>query len=97
MAFPLNPSKGETYSFRGIVYTWSGTSWTYEEPGFKEKSPTITKTYAGPFGTERELGAIETYRGQGDGDTYSTIQDTIGNAHFVMYNMTAADIVNDVP
>ena len=33
----------------------------------------------------------------GDDDTYSTIQDKIGNAHFVMYNMTAADIVNDVP
>jgi len=33
----------------------------------------------------------------GDGDTYSTIQDNVGNAHFVMYNMTAADIVNDVP
>jgi hypothetical protein len=33
----------------------------------------------------------------GDGDTYPTIQDNIGTAHFVMYNMTAADIVNDVP
>lgn len=33
----------------------------------------------------------------GDGDTYSTIQDNIGTAHFVMYNMTAADIVTDAP
>ena len=33
----------------------------------------------------------------GDGDTYSNIQDNVGNAHFVMYNMTAADIVNDAP
>lgn len=33
----------------------------------------------------------------GDGDTYPTISDNIGTAHFVMYNMTAADIVNDVP
>lgn len=33
----------------------------------------------------------------GDGDTYPNIQDNIGTAHFVMYNMTAADIVNDVP
>ena len=33
----------------------------------------------------------------GDGDTYPTIQDNIGTAHFIMYNMTAADIVNDVP
>ena len=33
----------------------------------------------------------------GDGDTYPTIQDNIGTAHFVMYNMTAADIVSDTP
>ena len=33
----------------------------------------------------------------GDGDTYPVIQDNIGSAHFVMYNQTAADIVNDVP
>ena len=31
----------------------------------------------------------------GDGDTYPTIQDQIGTADFVMYNMTAADIVSD--
>lgn len=33
----------------------------------------------------------------GDGDTYPYIQDNIGNAHFVMYNMTVADIVTDAP
>ncbi len=33
----------------------------------------------------------------GDGDTYSNILDNVGNAHFVMYNMTAADIVTDAP
>ena len=33
----------------------------------------------------------------GDGDTYPTIQDNVGAAHFVMYNMTAADIVSDAP
>lgn len=33
----------------------------------------------------------------GDGDTYPNIQDNVGTATFVMYNMTAADIVNDVP
>lgn len=33
----------------------------------------------------------------GDGDTYPTIQDNVGTAHFVMYNMTAADIVSDAP
>ncbi len=33
----------------------------------------------------------------GDGDTYPTIQDNVGTADFVMYNMTAADIVTDAP
>ena len=35
----------------------------------------------------------------GDGDTYPNLQDsgTAGNCVFVMYNMTSADIVNDVP
>lgn len=35
----------------------------------------------------------------GDGDTYPNLQDsgTAANCTFVMYNMTSADIVNDVP
>ena len=33
----------------------------------------------------------------GDGDTYPSIQDNVGTATFVMYNMTAADIVTDAP
>ena len=33
----------------------------------------------------------------GDGDTFPTILDNVGGCHFVMQNMTAADIVNDVP
>jgi len=35
----------------------------------------------------------------GDGDTYPNLQDsgTAANCIFVMYNMTSADIVNDVP
>jgi hypothetical protein len=35
----------------------------------------------------------------GDGDTYPILQDsgTSANCTFVMYNMTSADIVNDVP
>ena len=33
----------------------------------------------------------------GDGDTYPTIVDNVGNADFVMYNMTASDIVSDAP
>ncbi len=32
----------------------------------------------------------------GDDDNYPIITDVIGNAHFQMYNMTAASIVNDV-
>ena len=37
------------------------------------------------------------YWRMGDDDTYPTIQDNVGSAHFVMYNMTAADIVTDTP
>ena len=37
------------------------------------------------------------YWRMGDGDTYPNIQDNVGTAHFVMYNMTAADIVTDAP
>lgn len=33
----------------------------------------------------------------GDGDTYPTLQDSVGSAHFVMYNMTTANIVTDTP
>jgi len=33
----------------------------------------------------------------GDGDTYPALLDQVGTAHFVMYNMTVADIVSDVP
>jgi len=33
----------------------------------------------------------------GDGDTYPILLDQVGTAHFVMYNMTVADIVSDVP
>ena len=52
-------------------------------------------------GTPHDLSALGTapdhWWRMGDGDTYPTIQDNIGTAHFIMYNMTAADIVNDVP
>lgn len=33
----------------------------------------------------------------GDGDTFPTISDNIGTAPFTMHNMSAADIVSDVP
>lgn len=37
------------------------------------------------------------YWRMGDGDSYPNILDNISNADFEMINMTAADIVNDVP
>ena len=33
----------------------------------------------------------------GDGDTFPTLQDNVGSAHFVLYNMTTASIVTDAP
>ena len=48
MAFPSAPSVGETYTFRGIEYTWSGSNWTFIEPGLPN-GVSITKTYSGPF------------------------------------------------
>ena len=64
-----------------------------------DQSANVADIYNG--GATHDLSQLTTapnhYWRMGDGDTYSTIQDTIGNAHFVMYNMTAADIVNDVP
>ena len=33
----------------------------------------------------------------GDGDTFPTLQDSVGTADFTMNNMTAADIVTDTP
>jgi hypothetical protein len=52
-------------------------------------------------GTTSDLNTLTTppthWWRMGDGDTYPTIQDNVGSAHFVMYNMTAVDIVNDTP
>ena len=52
-------------------------------------------------GTPRDLSSLTSspdhWWRMGDGDTYPTIQDNVGTAHFVMYNMTAADIVTDTP
>lgn len=52
-------------------------------------------------GSTHDLSALSTppdhWWRMGDGDTYPNIQDNVGNATFVMYNMTAADIVTDAP
>lgn len=37
------------------------------------------------------------YWRMGDGDTFPTLQDSIGSLDFIMFNMTSSDIVNDVP
>lgn len=37
------------------------------------------------------------YYRMGDGDTFPTLQDNVGSLDLTMYNMTAAEIVNDVP
>jgi hypothetical protein len=64
-----------------------------------DQSANVTSIYNS--GTPHDLSALGTapdhWWRMGDGDTYPNIQDNIGTAHFVMYNMTAADIVNDVP
>ena len=41
--------------------------------------------------------APDHYWRMGDGDTFPLIEDNIGSLDFTMFNMTAADIVNDVP
>jgi len=52
-------------------------------------------------GTVHDLSALGTapdhWWRMGDGDTYPNIQDNVGTATFVMYNMTASEIVSDVP
>jgi hypothetical protein len=52
-------------------------------------------------GTLHDLSDLTTapahYWRMGDDDTYPTIQDNVGSAHFVMYNMTSASIVTDTP
>ncbi len=64
-----------------------------------DQSANVAAIYNG--GTPHDLSALGTppdhWWRMGDGDTYPNIQDNVGTAHFVMYNMTAADIVNDVP
>ena len=42
-------------------------------------------------------GAPSNWWRMGDGDTYPTLQDSVGSADFTMNNMTAADIVSDTP
>lgn len=64
-----------------------------------DQSSNISTIYNG--GSTHDLDLLATspdhWWRMGDGDTYPFIQDNIGTAIFQMYNMTAADIVSDVP
>jgi len=66
-----------------------------------DQSSNISSIYNG--GSPFDLSTLTTepnhWWRMGDGDTYPNLQDngTSANCVFVMYNMTAADIVNDVP
>jgi hypothetical protein len=67
--------------------------WTGDESG------NLSDIYNG--GATHDLSALSSppdhWWRMGDGDTYPNIQDNVGAAHFVMYNMTAENIVTDVP
>jgi len=66
-----------------------------------DQSANIAAIYNG--GTPFDLSTLSAEPGHwwrmGDGDTYPNLQDsgTEGGCTFVMYSMTSADIVNDVP
>lgn len=64
-----------------------------------DQSANISDLYNGgaTHDLEQLTAAPSHYWRMGDGDTYPNIQDQIGTATFVMYNMTAADIVTDTP
>jgi len=64
-----------------------------------DQSANISDIYNGgsPFDLDT-LGASPSHWWRlGDGDTFPNLLDSVGSATFVMNNMTAADIVNDVP
>ena len=52
-------------------------------------------------GTPHDLSLLASapdhYWRMGDGDTFPTLQDNVGSLDLTMYNMTASEIVNDVP
>ena len=66
-----------------------------------DQSANISSIYSGGSPSDLSLLAAQPkhWWRMGDGDTYPNIQDvgTEANCTFVMYNMTSADIVNDVP
>ena len=47
MTFPSNPNPNDTYTFKGVEYTWNGKSWTYR--GADDDDADSILTYSGPF------------------------------------------------
>ena len=62
MTFPVSPSPGTTHTFRGVLYPWNGTNWTYTNQGL-DVPPTIINTYSGPFGEPFNAAAYRNGRG----------------------------------
>ena len=64
-----------------------------------DQSANVADIYNGgtPFDLDTLATSPDHWWRMGDGDTFPTIQDNVGSAHFVMYNMTVADIVTDAP
>ena len=64
-----------------------------------DQGENISELYNG--GLSQDLSILDTppdhWWRMGDGDTFPIILDNIGSADFVLYNMTAADIVTDAP
>lgn len=64
-----------------------------------DQSANVSDVYNG--GTTHDLALLANppvnYWRMGDGDTFPDLQDSIGTLDFEMFNMTSADIVNDVP
>ena len=60
-------------------------------------SSDISNIYNSGSPRDLELYSPDHWWRMGDGDTYPNIQDASGSATMVMYNMTAANIVTDVP
>ena len=47
MSFTQSPQKGDTYTFRGVEYTFNGSSWTFIGP--EDGVSGSVQTYSGPF------------------------------------------------
>ena len=64
-----------------------------------DQSANIADIYNGgtPFDLSTLGSSPSNWWRMGDGDTFPTLQDSVGSLNLTMQNMTVADIVNDVP